>query len=37
MTAGPPPLYGMCTHLTPVMYWNSSAERCTVVPVPDEP
>src|ERR1035437_337827 len=34
--AGPPPLYGTCTHLTPAMYWNSSPERWTVVPVPED-
>src|SRR5688572_31205289 len=28
MSAGPPPLYGMCTSFTPVIVLNISPERC---------
>src|SRR5689334_2413351 len=34
---GPPPLYGTCTHCTPVMYLNSSPERWLPVPEPLDP
>src|SRR5512140_525013 len=34
--AGPAPLYGMCFMSMPVMYLNSSPDRCTEVPEPDD-
>ena len=35
--AGPAPLKGMRTMLTPAMALNNSAERCVEAPVPPEP
>ena len=36
VTDCPPPLYGTCTHFTPVMVMNSSPDRCEVEPLPAE-
>src|SRR5262249_37194906 len=37
VSAGAPPLYGMCSSITPVIDLNSSAERCPVEPTPGVP
>ena len=36
MSAGPAPLYGTCSMSQPVINLNSSPDRCTEVPLPDE-
>ena len=36
VSAGPAPLYGTCSMLQPVIDLNSSPERCTEVPLPDD-
>src|SRR5262249_48985482 len=35
-SAGPAPLYGTCSMSQPVMNLNSSPERCTEVPLPED-
>src|SRR5260370_42528614 len=37
VTAGPVPLYGMCSSLMPASLPNSTAERCDAAPTPEEP
>ena len=36
VSAGPAPLYGTCSIWQPVIDLNSSPERCTEVPLPDD-
>ena len=36
MSAGPPPLYGMCTSSTPARMFRSSPARCCVDAIPEE-
>lgn len=36
-SAGPPPLYGTCTILTPVMLASSAPARCPPLPLPAHP
>src|SRR4029079_16657318 len=36
LSAGPAPRYGMCWSFSPVILLNSSPDRCTEVPCPDD-
>ncbi len=36
VSAGPPPLYGMCSMSVPVIALNISPDRCSEVPCPDD-
>ena len=35
-TAGPAPLYWTMVSGTPIASWNSMAQRCVALPMPDE-